>query len=392
MERILDFLHRTWAEIDLDALVHNFDIIKKEATGAKLMAVVKADAYGHSARIVAPILEQHGADAFAVSNIEEAITLRGCGITRPILILGYTPVSMAAQLYLNDISQCVYSPEYAAALSKRACADGVKVKVHIKLDTGMSRLGFDCRDEKLSGIEEAVTAARLKGFVFEGIFTHFAVSDRTETSEDGFTDKQYSRFCTAAERFEKAGLRPKYRHCCNSAAFCLDSDKHFDMCRPGIILYGLTPSSDLKLKENFVPVMTVKSVVSMVKTIKKGDTVSYGRTFTAEKEMKIATVTAGYADGYPRLLSNKGYVLINGKRANIIGRVCMDQMSLDVSDIDNVKQGDEVILFGKTLPVEELADMCGTINYEIICGISPRVPRITVAKAFKPEPALKGGF
>lgn len=388
----MDFLHRTWAEIDLDALVHNFDIIKKEATGAKLMAVVKADAYGHSARIVAPILEQHGADAFAVSNIEEAITLRGCGITRPILILGYTPVSMAAQLYLNDISQCVYSPEYAAALSKRACADGVKVKVHIKLDTGMSRLGFDCRDEKLSGIEEAVTAARLKGFVFEGIFTHFAVSDRTETSEDGFTDKQYSRFCTAAERFEKAGLRPKYRHCCNSAAFCLDSDKHFDMCRPGIILYGLTPSSDLKLKENFVPVMTVKSVVSMVKTIKKGDTVSYGRTFTAEKEMKIATVTAGYADGYPRLLSNKGYVLINGKRANIIGRVCMDQMSVDVSDIEDVKQGDEVILFGKTLPVEELANMCGTINYEIICGISPRVPRITVAKAFKPEPALKGGF
>ena len=374
----MDFLHRTWAEIDLDALVHNFDIIKKEATGAKLMAVVKADAYGHSARIVAPILEQHGADAFAVSNIEEAITLRGCGITRPILILGYTPVSMAAQLYLNDISQCVYSPEYAAALSKRACADGVKVKVHIKLDTGMSRLGFDCRDEKLSGIEEAVTAARLKGFVFEGIFTHFAVSDRTETSEDGFTDKQYSRFCTAAERFEKAGLRPKYRHCCNSAAFCLDSDKHFDMCRPGIILYGLTPSSDLKLKEAFIPVMTVKSVVSMVKTIKKGDTVSYGRTFTAEKEMKTATVTAGYADGYPRLLSNKGYVLINGKRANIIGRVCMDQMSVDVSDIDNVKQGDEVILFGKTLPVEELADKCGTINYEIICGISPRVPRITV--------------
>ena len=191
MEFILDFLHRTWAEIDLDALVHNFDIIKKEAAGAKLMAVVKADAYGHSARIVAPTLEQHGADAFAVSNIEEAITLRGCGITRPILILGYTPVSMAAQLYLNDISQCVYSPEYARALSQRACADGVKVKIHIKLDTGMSRLGFDCRDEELSGIGEAVAAARLSGFVFEGIFTHFAVSDRTETEEDGFTDGWY---------------------------------------------------------------------------------------------------------------------------------------------------------------------------------------------------------
>ena len=374
----MEFLHRTWAEIDLDALVRNFDIIKKEAEGAKVMAVVKADAYGHSVRIVAPILEQHGADLFAVSNIEEAITLRGCGITRPILILGYTPVSMAAQLYLNDIAQCVYSPEYAAALSERACADGVKIKVHIKLDTGMSRLGFDCRDEKLSGIEDAIAAAKLKGFIFEGIFTHFAVSDRTETSEDGFTDKQYSRFCNAVKQFEAVGLTPKYRHCCNSAAFCLDKDKHFDMCRPGIILYGLTPSSDLKLKEDFIPVMTVKSVVSMVKTIGKGDTVSYGKTFTAEKQMKIATVTAGYADGYPRLLSNKGYVLINGKRANIIGRVCMDQMSVDVTDIDEVKQGDEVILFGKTLPVEELADMCGTINYEIICGISPRVPRITV--------------
>ena len=379
----MDFLHRTWAEIDTDALLHNFDIIKKEASGAKLMAVVKADAYGHSARIVAPLLEQHGADAFAVSNIEEAITLRGCGITRPILILGYTPVSMAAQLYLNDISQCVYSPEYAAALSERACADGVKIKVHIKLDTGMSRLGFDCRDEKLSGIEGAITAAKLEGFIFEGIFTHFAVSDRTKATEDGFTDEQYSRFCTAAKRFEDSGLKPKYRHCCNSAAFCLDDAKHFDMCRPGIILYGLTPSSDLKLKEDFIPVMTVKSVVSMVKTINKDDTVSYGRTFTAEKEMKIATVTAGYADGYPRLLSNKGFVLINGKKANIIGRVCMDQMSVDVSDIDNVKQGDEVILFGKTLPVEEIADMCGTINYEIICGISPRVPRITVAKGKK---------
>lgn len=374
----MDFLHRTWAEIDLDALVHNFDIIKKEAAGAKLMAVVKADAYGHSARIVAPTLEQHGADAFAVSNIEEAITLRGCGITRPILILGYTPVSMAAQLYLNDISQCVYSPEYARALSERACTDGVKVKIHIKLDTGMSRIGFDCRDDKLSGIEEAIAAARLNGFVFEGIFTHFAVSDRTQTEEDGFTDGQYRRFAAAVERFEKAGLRAKYRHCCNSAAFCLDNDKHFDLCRPGIILYGLTPSSSLTLKENFIPVMTVKSVVSMVKKIKKGDTVSYGRTFTAEKEMIIATVTAGYADGYPRLLSNKGYVLINGKRANIIGRICMDQLSVDVSDIAGVKQGDEVILFGKELPVEELADMCGTINYEIICGISPRVPRITV--------------
>ena len=374
----MEFLHRTWAEIDVDALVHNFGIIKKEAAGAKIMAVVKADAYGHSARNVAPLLETEGADAFAVSNIEEAVTLRGCGITKPILILGYTPVSMASQLYINDITQSVYSPEYAAALSQKATADKVRIKIHIKLDTGMSRIGFDCRDNSLSGIDDAIAAARLPGFDFGGIFTHFAVSDRTPQEEDGFTAAQYSRFIAAKERFIKAGLTPKICHCCNSAAFCLDTDKHLDMCRPGIILYGLTPSSGLKLKEDFIPAMTVKSVVSMVKTVKKGDTVSYGRTFTAEREMKTATVTAGYADGYPRLLSNKGYVLIKGKKAPIIGRICMDQMSVDVTDIENVKQGDEVILFGKELPVEELADMCGTINYEIICGISPRVPRIIV--------------
>lgn len=374
----MEFLHRTWAEIDIDALIHNFRIIKDEAGGAKLMAVVKADAYGHSARNIAPVLEENGASAFAVSNIEEAITLRGCGITKPILILGYTPVSMAAQLYLNDITQSVYSPEYAKALSDRATLDGVTVKIHIKLDTGMGRIGFDCRDDSLSGINDAIAAAMLPGFKFDGIFTHFAESDRSRESEDGFTDEQYNRFLSGIERFKAAGINPRVCHCCNSAAFCLDKQKHMDFCRPGIILYGLTPSPELKLPEDFIPVMTVKSVVSMVKDIKPGDTVNYGRTFRAEKPMRVATVTAGYADGYPRLLSNKGYVLINGKRAKIIGRICMDQMSVDVSNIDGVKQGDEVILFGKELPVEELALICGTINYEIVCGISPRVPRIII--------------
>ena len=213
----MEFLHRTWAEIDIDALIHNFKVIKKRAGGAKLMAIVKADAYGHSARNIAPVLEEQGADAFGVSNIEEAITLRGCGITRPILILGYTPVSMAAQLYLNDITQCVYSPEYAAALSQRACRDKVKIKIHIKLDTGMSRIGFDCRDRSLSGISQAIAAAKLPGFIFDGIFTHFAVSDRTAETEDGFTGSQYSRFSEGVEFFKKAGLEPKCCHCCRKA-------------------------------------------------------------------------------------------------------------------------------------------------------------------------------
>lgn len=372
----MDFLHRTWAEIDINALVHNFECIKKLSGGCKLMPVVKADAYGHSAKAIAPVLQKMGADAFAVSNIDEAVALREYGVTAPILILGYTPVGMAAELCRHDIIQSVYSSEYAAGLSQQAVSSGVKVKIHIKLDTGMGRIGFDCRSKQLSGIEDAIAAARMDGLSFDGIFTHFALSDRTPDEEDGFTDDQYFRFSAAVERFSAAGLQPRAVHCCNSAAFCLDPDKHRDICRPGIILYGLTPADGLKLPCELIPVMTVKSVVSMVKEIEKGDTVNYGRTFKANEKMRVATVTAGYADGYPRLLSNRGEVMIAGRRAPIIGRICMDQLSVDVSHIPDVRQGDEVILFGKELPVEELARLCGTINYEIVCGISPRVPRI----------------
>ncbi len=374
----MDFFHRTWAEIDLNALKHNFEIIRSEAGGAQLMAVVKANAYGHSVRHIVPVLDKMGASAFAVSNIEEAFELRKIGVTKPILILGYTPVSMAAQLAADQITQAVYSTEYAAGLSAAAQAANVTLNIHIKLDTGMGRIGFDCRSGDLPGIDEAIAAAQMPNLHFDGVFTHFGVSDSTPESEDGFTEAQYNRFCAGVDRLEKSGLRPRVCHCCNSAAFCLDPEKHRDLCRPGIILYGLTPADDLKLKEDFIPVMTVKSVVSMVKDIAPGTTVNYGRTFKAEKKMRIATVAAGYADGYPRLLSNRGQVLIHGKRANIIGRICMDQLSVDVTDIPDVSTGDEVILFGKELPVEELAKLCGTINYEIVCGISPRVPRIVV--------------
>lgn len=374
----MDFLHRTWAEIDISALIHNFNIIKSEAASSHIMAVVKADSYGHSVRDIAPVLDKEGADSFAVSNIEEALTLREIGIKKPILVLGYTPVNMADILAREDISQCVYSVDYARGLSQNAVSNGVSLKVHIKLDTGMGRLGFNCRDDELCEIQAAVECAKLDGFILEGVFTHFAESDRTEESDDGFTNAQFERFQRALCCFEQNGLYPAYRHCCNSAAFCIDKDKHLDLCRPGIILYGLTPSSGLTLKEDFIPVMTVKSVVSLVKQVKAGTVVSYGRTFTAHSDMKIATIAAGYADGYPRALSNKGYVMIKGKRAPIIGRVCMDQLSVDVSDIPDVAQGDEVILFGKELPVEEIAAMANTINYEIVCGISPRVPRVII--------------
>lgn len=369
------FLRRTWAEIDTNALVHNFNIIKQTAK-THVCAVVKANAYGHDVSIVAPLLQQNGADAFAVSNIEEAIQLREIGITNPILILGYTPCEYIPELAKYDISQCVYSLDYANELSNDAVKYNLKIKIHIKLDTGMSRIGFECRDDNLRGINDAVKTARLDGFELEGVFTHFAVSDRNDREEDGFTDAQYNRFIKAVDTLKSNGLEPKICHCCNSAALCQDPNKHLDMCRAGIVLYGLTPSYSLNLPQDFKPVMSFKSVVSQVKEIRKGDTISYGRTFAAKKDMTVATVSAGYADGYPRLLSNKGYVLINGQRANIVGRVCMDQFCVDITDIPNVCRGDEVLLWGNDLPIEELAEMIGTINYELVCGVSSRVKRI----------------
>lgn len=376
---ILNFLNRTWAEIDIKALIHNFKTIKKAANGASVMAVVKANAYGHSVTDVAPVLQDEGADFFAVSNLDEALQLRECGIVKPILVLGYTPVDMAKSLIENDISQCVYSLEYAKELSEKAVKLGY-LKIHIKLDTGMSRLGFDCRTAELAGIEEALAAACLPSFMLEGIFTHFAVSDRTTETDDGFTDEQYIRYLKAVDIFDDNGLEAEYCHCCNSAAILNDSDKLLSMCRPGIILYGLSPSGEGAENHGLIPVMTLKSVVSMVKELPAGQTISYGRTHKTEKPLKIATIAAGYADGYPRALSDKAHVLIHGKKAKILGRVCMDQMVVDVSSIPDVKIGDEVLLFGKELPVDLLASICGTINYEIICGISPRVPRVIINK------------
>ncbi len=374
----MSFLHRTWAEIDACALLHNFKIIREKAGLSKIMAVVKANAYGHNVPDIVPSLDKAGTDCFAVSNINEALELRSLNITKPILILGYTPIEATELLCKNNISQCVFSFEYAKELSKAVTLLGEKLNIHIKLDTGMCRLGFNCKDDKLSELDEAMRAAALPGFHLEGLFTHFAFSDRVGMQDNGFTNEQFSRFKNSAEAFIKSGLKPDFCHCCNSAALLLDSEKRLDLVRPGIILYGLTPNADLDLKEELLPVMTLKSAVSLVKEISRGDTVSYGRTFKAKKKMKIATVSAGYADGYPRLLSGKGYVLIKGQKAPIVGRICMDQFSVDVSGIEDVKTGDEVTLFGKGLPVEEIAEICGTINYEIVCGVSARVPRITV--------------
>ncbi len=371
----MNILKRTWAEIDTKALAHNYELIKQKAN-TPIIAVVKANAYGHSTNIVIPVLEKCGASMYAVSNIEEALELRDLGVKKEILILGYTPENLAGLLIENGISQCIYSLESAEMFSKFAALHGGKIKAHLKLDTGMGRIGFDCRDEELSGVEDAIKAAKLNGLGVEGIFTHFAVSDRTGETEDGFTDEQFTRFSNAVSEIKAAGINPKYVHASNSAAIINDPDKHINCCRAGIILYGADPAPSVTI-EGLTPAMTLKSVVSFVKTVKAGQTISYGRTYKTETDTKIATVTIGYADGYLRALSNKAEVIIGGKRAKIVGRVCMDQLCVDVTGID-VKEGDEVILFGKELTASELAEIADTINYEIFCGLSKRVPKIKV--------------
>ena len=373
----MEFLDRTWAEISIPALIHNFGLIKGQIGNAQTMAVVKADAYGHSAKDVTPVLETLGADRFAVSNLNEALSLIKYGVKKPILILGYTPVHCAVELARNGIIQAVYSPEYAEALSREATAAGVSVSVHIKLDTGMGRLGFNAKTEDFTDYDKVISVYSMKSLKVEGVFTHFPVADSKSDDDKEYTRHQINCFNIAIEKIRAAGYNTGLLHCANSAGVILGGKLKLDICRPGIILYGLSPSPEVAL-EGLIPVMSLKSVISMVKTVKSGDYLSYSRAFKANKTMKIATVTAGYADGYPRALSNKGEVIIGGKRAPIVGKICMDQFMVDVSAIDNVEIGQEVLLFGPELPVEEIAEKCGTINYEIICGVTHRVPRVII--------------
>ncbi len=378
----MDFVKRTWAEISLDAISHNFEVIKRQIGGAaKICCVVKADGYGHGAVEVAQLYEQLGADYFAVSNIDEGIELRDAGITLPILILGYTPVRDAARLAHYRISQAVFSAEYGRALSDECEKIGCDVNIHIKADTGMSRIGFMCqefpRDD--NSIKEIYETCQLPHLVPEGLFTHFCVSDEADEGRE-FTQLQYQNFAHVKTALEEMGQHFSVCHCSNSGAIEDYQATYCDMVRAGIILYGLAPSGKLLGRLELTPAMTLKTSVAYVKELKKGATVSYGRTFTAQKDMKIATVPIGYADGYIRANAAEGYMLINGQKAKIVGRICMDQTMLDVTDLDYVEQGDEVIVFGTGKSDEPTADLLakntGTINYEVVCLVGKRVPRV----------------
>ncbi len=378
-QRIPAIKYRVWAEIDLDHATHNFNQIKA-CTTAKLCCVIKANAYGHGAVKLAQLYTSLGADYLAVSNIEEALQLRQHEIRLPILILGYTAPECASLLAKQGISQCVYSYDYGMALSQAATDSGVTVKIHLKMDTGMGRIGFLCRLDGKNELDQALSVSKAPGLEPEGIFMHFAVSDEGEEGR-AYTDRQFACFMEAISYLEQNGVRFAIRHCANSAAIFDYPAYHLDMVRAGVVLYGLHPSEKVQNLPTLNPVMSLHSLVAHIKTVEAGQSVSYGRTYIADRCKRIATVPIGYADGFRRLNGQGRYCLaVHGNPAPIVGRVCMDQLMLDVSDID-CAVGDEVIVFGAEQPftVDTLAALNQTINYEIVCDVGERVPRAYIS-------------
>lgn len=361
-------MNNTCAVINLDNLRHNIEEIRKRMPTKELACVVKADAYGHGDCVVAHFLEDLGINFFAVSCIDEALHLRNSGVKREILILGYTPPEYAKVLSENNISQAVYSPEYAKALAWEAKNSGCVVKIHIAIDSGMNRIGF------FSSPEEIINSVKRDEFIAEGIFTHFSSADMFDSESVSYTDSQEDFFRSTVEALSEMGLSFKYIHSFNSAATLTRTDDFTNLCRVGIIIYGLAPS-DYDYKTLLKPVMTFKSVISMIKTLPEGRYISYGREYVTEKQTRVATVAAGYADGYPRKCGGRADVIIRSKRCPVIGRVCMDQFMVDVTDVPDAIPGDEVILFGEDVTADEIAKINGTINYEIVCAISKRVNR-----------------
>jgi len=362
---------RTWAEIDLSALAFNYRALRDLLpTGCKFLGVVKAGAYGHGAVPVARKLEDLGADYLAVACLDEAVQLRQAGIRLPILILGVTPPAWAEELVRWNLTQAVGDLTLAQAYAAAARAAGTRLKVHIKVDTGMSRLGFLWTQ----AVEGALAVAALPGLEPEGIFTHFAAAD----GDEAFTMEQFTRFLTVTDTLAARGLTFAIRHCAAAAAVLNYPCTHLDMVRPGIALYGHYPAPDMDNLCPLKPVMTLKTRVAAVRKVPAGSTVSYGRTAALAGETTLAVLPVGYADGFPRQLSNQGSVLLHGRPCPIVGRVCMDLCMVAVDGLpDPVRPGEEAVLYGpEPVSVEHAADLCGTIPYELLCAVAPRVPRI----------------
>ena len=368
-----DRTKRTWAEVSLGAIEHNYRAMRAELpAGCRFLGVVKADAYGHGAVRVSRLLEELGCDYLAVACLDEARQLREAGIGLPILILGYTPPVYAGELSDLNITQAVGSLEAAEALSRALEGTDKTLKVHLKLETGMGRTGF----RVFGGWKAlpAATAVRLPHLEAEGVFTHFCVSDGDESVRD-FTLTQLERFRAGVEAIEtRAGCHFEIRHCTNSGAMHSFPETYMDMVRPGVSLYGMYPGPDRE-RIALIPAMTLKTRVAYVERHEPGDTVSYGRTFTVERPSELAVLPIGYADGLHRVLSNKLTVLVNGHKVPQVGRICMDMCMADVTGL-GVKPGDEAEIFGREMPIDDVADLAGTIHYELTCAVSGRVPRI----------------
>ena len=374
-------LKRTWAEIDLDHLTHNFEVIRRHVGDkVKLLGVVKADGYGHGAVEIAKRLEQLGAGYLAVSNIDECEELRDSGVTLPILMLGFTPADQTARILQLHMTQAVQSYAIAKEFSDRAVALGGKMTVHIKLDTGMGRLGFSCDEAHFdASLRDILRVLELPGLDIEGVFTHFSVSDEDTTESVEFTKLQHERFARMIEKVEtQSGFRFQLHHCCNAGGIASYPEWAWDMVRCGIILYG---SGDLAEKMGMQPVMSLKTRVATIKDFAAGEPISYGRTYFTQRPSRIAVLPIGYADGLSRLLTGKASFYLQGKLVPVIGRICMDMCMLDVSEVPDAKPGDIVTIFGydddgTLVPCERLAAAQGTINYELLCQISKRIPRI----------------
>jgi alanine racemase len=373
---------RTWAEVSLENIRHNYAAIRAAIpAGCKFLGVVKANAYGHGALEVSRTLAECGADYLAVSCLDEAMELRDGGVTLPILILGHTPCEYTRMLIENNITQTITCLAKAQEFSAEAQRLGKELLVHIALDTGMSRLGVLCRDERFDGgVENIIKACRMPGLIPEGAFTHFAVSDEPGADNEAYTREQFRLFCEVLDEVEaKGGIKFRLRHCAYSGAVAKYPEMCLDMVRPGLLTYGVYPD-DRTGGIGLTPVMTLKSRVAALTRHKKGDTISYGRTWTAERDCTLAVLPIGYADGLHRCLSGKLEVLLRGRRAPQVGRVCMDRCMVDVTDLPEVSVGDVAVVFGPGTEGEptasELAEKAGTIPYELLCAVSPRVPRI----------------
>ena len=368
-------LRPAWAEVDLDKLAHNMREIRRITKSEKIIAVVKADAYGHGAVDVAPVLLENGANSLAVAMLSEAVELRRSGIECPIMILGFTPPELIDNLLKYNIEQTVFSYEFAKQLSKMAQDENKITKIHIALDTGMGRIGFLPNDES---VQEVYKISKLPNIVIEGLFCHFSTADEKDKTYTNIQVKKFDAF------YKKLGEKNVYintRHIANSAAIIDLPEIHYEAVRPGIIIYGYYPSEEVnKEKLDLLPVMTLKTNVIHIKTLPPGEYVGYGRKYKTEKESVIATLPIGYADGYTRLLFEKAKVIIKGKFAPVIGKICMDQCMIDITDVHGVKVGDEVILIGEDeknkFNADIVGELIGTISYEIVCMIGKRVPRV----------------